>query len=117
MNAGAHIEAQCLYPVDNGPRAVDRPPGAVECGEEAVAGGIHLAATVACQFAPHKRVVALNKVSPGAVTERRRPCCRTDDVSKEESRQDSIAPNTRNSDISASSSASTCSSAAPNGIT
>ena len=58
VEAGAHLKTECAYSLNDRFGTADRSRGAVEAGEEAVTGGVHLLAAVADEVAPDERVVA-----------------------------------------------------------
>jgi hypothetical protein len=58
--------------------------GAIECHQEAVAGGLHLAAAMARQCVAHDRVVALEQVTPGRVSKLRSSLGRADDIREQD---------------------------------
>ena len=62
----------------------DGPGGTVEGGEEAVAGGVHLATPKARDLAARERVVALQQFAPLPVAEGGGPLGRADDVGEED---------------------------------
>ncbi len=55
----------------------------VEGGEKPIAGCLDLATTKPSQFAANQHVVAIEKVPPPTVAERRRFFCRANDVGEE----------------------------------
>jgi hypothetical protein len=57
VHAAADLEPQPAHRVADGAGAEDRPCRALERGQEAVAGGAHLPATVAAQLLTHQRMV------------------------------------------------------------
>ena len=64
--------------------------GAVERREEAVTGGVDLAAAVALELAADDRVVAVEQVAPGAVAERDCAVGRPDDVGEDDGREHAV---------------------------
>src|SRR5439155_24867411 len=70
VQAGSHLDSQCADSFDDRLGAADRPCRPVEAGQEAVAGGVDLAAAEADELAADELVVALEQLAPGAVAER-----------------------------------------------
>ena len=80
---GAHFDAQRLHRVANCHGAADRSLRAVERREEAVAGGVDLAAAKTGQLRPHDGVVRVEQRAPVAVTDLGRHPRRADDVGEQ----------------------------------
>ena len=68
-------------------RASDRSRRAVERGEEAVPGGVHLGPAEPAEQVPHDAVVTLDEIAPSRVAELRRFPGRTDDVREQDRRE------------------------------
>ena len=67
VEAGAHLQPERAHRLGHGGGAADRPRGAVERGQEAVARALDLPAAVALERLPEERVVALEQEAPAAV--------------------------------------------------
>lgn len=61
------IDLTGVQPVDDGMGAGDRPGGAVDGGEEAVAGGLHFASSISLELLAHDPVVHVEGLSPPTV--------------------------------------------------
>src|SRR5438034_597704 len=84
VQTNPHLESQLRHGLGDGTRAADGPGRAVEGGEEAVAGCVHLPAAIANQLTADQFVVAQQELSPGPVAENRRPLAGADDVREED---------------------------------
>jgi hypothetical protein len=84
VDAGADLEAEASQGVTDAHGAADGAGRAVEGREEAVAGGAYLSPAVTRDLLADGRVVALEKIAPGAVTERDRSLGRADYVGEED---------------------------------
>ena len=73
VHASAHFETERSNGFDNRGGAVDGAGGSVERGEEPVPGCVDLDPAIAGQERPHRRMMALDKLAPSVVAERRRP--------------------------------------------
>jgi hypothetical protein len=87
VQAGADFEAERVHDLDDRLRAVNRSGGPVEAGDEAIAGGVDLAAAEADQLAPNEFMVPFEQLAPSPVAELGRSSGRTDDVGEEHCRQ------------------------------
>src|SRR5207302_926921 len=85
-----HLESELVHPLDDGTRTPDRARRTIETCEEAIAGGVHLSAPEAHELTPHKGVMLLEQLTPGAIAERGGTLTRTDDVREEHSREDAL---------------------------
>src|SRR5919108_2201626 len=71
VQPGADLDADRTQPIANRAGAADGARRAVECREEAVAGGVDLTAAGALELGSHDGVVRRAQVAPRRVTERR----------------------------------------------
>src|SRR5262249_27959405 len=71
VEASSDAEAESADRLGDRRGAADPARGAVERGDEAVAGGADLLTAEALELAPHQRVVALEEIAPLAVAEPR----------------------------------------------
>ena len=69
--------------VPDGDRASHRPPGPVEGGEDAVAGGLDQRALERCHERGHRPVVLVEQVAPAAVADPGGELGRADDVGEQ----------------------------------
>jgi hypothetical protein len=69
VESGAHVESELAHGVRDGTCATDCTRTAVEAGEEAIAGGVDLAAAEANQLSPHELVVPLENLAPRTVAQ------------------------------------------------
>ena len=83
VKAGANLKPEWLNGIHDGTGALHGAGGPVEGGEEAVAGGINLAPAEANEVAPHRGVMAVQKLTPAAVAQASGFRRGTDDVGKE----------------------------------
>jgi hypothetical protein len=67
------------------------PGRAVEVGEEAVAGRVHLTATEAYELTADELVVTLEELAPGTVSQLGGVLARSDDVGEEDGREDAVS--------------------------
>src|SRR5438132_349548 len=91
MDACAYREADHRHPGDDRHRAAHRSGRSVEGREKAIAGGIDLAAPISTQLRADQRMVALEQLLPGAVTELARALGRPDDVREQHGGEDAIS--------------------------
>src|SRR5206468_3485570 len=80
MEAGPYVQAELIEALADRTRARNRPGRAVEGGEEAIAGRVHLIAAKAAELDANSLVVVLQQLAPRAVAELGRPGRRADDV-------------------------------------
>src|SRR5207248_11424098 len=67
VDPGPDLEPEVAGTGCDRPGAVDRPPRAVEGGEEPVARGLHLVPAVAVELTPDRGVMAVEEVVPSPV--------------------------------------------------
>src|SRR5256714_9068804 len=78
------LEVGLEEPIADGDGAANRAGGPVEGSQEPIAGGTDLLAAKPRELSTHQRMMLLEEVAPGMVTERRRALGGADDVSKED---------------------------------
>ena len=90
VQAGAELEPEVAGAVPDGERAPNRARRPVERGEEAVAGGVDLAAAEPLELATDGGVVTAQQLRPVAVAESLQPLGRADEVGEEDGGEDTI---------------------------
>jgi hypothetical protein len=90
VKSSADVDAEVANVVAHRESATDRARGPIESSQEAVSGGVHLAAAKALELPPHQLVVSSDEVVPVVIAEPRGSLGRSDDVGEENRRQDSI---------------------------
>src|SRR4051794_949122 len=80
MNASPYFQTELRHLLDHDQGAGDSARRRVECGEEAVAGRVHLAPTEPLELAANQLVVLLEQVAPRSISQLRRAARRFDDV-------------------------------------
>src|SRR6266581_7910579 len=80
VQASTNLDPKLTYGRCDRLCALDRARGAVEAGEESVAGGVHLGATEAGELPADRAVVLVEEVAPAAVAELRHLLRGADDV-------------------------------------
>jgi hypothetical protein len=90
VEPGTHAEPGGGDVLRDGARAADRPRRPVERREEAVAGGVDLAAAKACEVAAHDLVVPLEQIAPAPVAQFAGAPGRSDDVGEQHGREHAI---------------------------
>src|SRR5262245_51790470 len=91
MDTGPNLEAKPRDAVADCAPADDRATRPVEGGEEPVARIIELLAAVAHQLRSNEPLIALQRVSPHAVSDLNGAISRTDDVGHENGREYALA--------------------------
>src|SRR5206468_10375423 len=84
VQPGAHVEAERPADLTDGVGAADGARRTVEGRQQAVAGGLGLAAAEAVDLRPGGPIERVQERPPAGVTERRRPGGRADDVHEED---------------------------------
>src|SRR5207247_6552789 len=90
VQAGTYFESQLRHRLNDCAGASDRPCRAVEGGEEAITGGVHLPAAEARELAPDNRVVVPEQLTPGAIAKRDSTFTRADNVREQDRREDAL---------------------------
>src|SRR4029453_4536528 len=90
MQSGSDLNSERSNAVGDAAGAAHAARRTIECGQHTVPSRAYLQAAKTRQLAAYDPVKALQKVAPAAVTERRRPVRRADDIGKENGRKDSI---------------------------
>src|SRR2546423_484745 len=84
VDAGSDVEVGLEEPIADGDGAADSARGPIEGGQEPIAGGADLLSAKSRELATYQRVMLLEEVAPGMVTERCRALGGADDVGKED---------------------------------
>src|SRR5207253_75804 len=90
VKSGADLETDVADCGNDGLCAADRAGRPIKSGEEAVTGGIDLAAAEARKLVPDRGVMTVEQLSPAAIAERARTLRRPDDVCEQESHEHTI---------------------------
>ena len=80
MEPDPHVDPELANRVPDRLGATNRTRGAVERGEEPVAGSVDLPASKPVELMSNRCMVAFHHVTPGSVPERGSLLCRADDV-------------------------------------
>src|SRR4051794_2454334 len=91
MNASPYFQAELRHLVDHDQGAGDSARRCVECGEEAVAGCVHLAPTEPLELPTNQLVVLFDQIAPRAISQLSGAACRLDDVGEKHSCQVAVS--------------------------
>ena len=92
VNPGSYVNVQRLQGISDGQGAFDGATGAVEGGQEAIAGVVNLPAPESLELLSDRSVVAFEQVPPTSVPELRCPVGGAHDVGEQHGGQDSLGP-------------------------
>jgi hypothetical protein len=80
VNTGPHPDTQIFNCIDSRSGASNGPSRSVECGEEAITGGINLATTITLELLAYGVVVMTEKLFPPTITDFRRKLGGADNI-------------------------------------
>src|ERR1043165_5417836 len=84
MQPGSHFDAKIAHDVPDRGGAANRADRTVESGEEAVPGRVQFAAAEAIQLSTDERMMALEEVRPGSISQLCSFLRRADDVCEQD---------------------------------